>query len=89
VLHVDEISYEIPTVPPSLRAVALDWSRAAVGVDHAKCANDDCDNIICLDLLLCPGTVEQACPHHELLCDEHRSDCVDCRIDARAFIGGA
>ncbi|WP_109507312.1 hypothetical protein [Nocardioides speluncae] len=50
-------------------------------LDHAPCEGD-CGATICADDTLCPDTVEQACQHHELLCEDCRAACADCREDA-------
>lgn len=60
-----------------------------VVLDHAACEGLGCDRVICKCATgLCSGTTVQACPHHELLCDECRLHCPDCRIDY-ADDGGA
>lgn len=66
-------------------------ARAAAGhpyIDHATCEGLLCDTVICACPLsnagiTCPGTVEQACAHHSLLCSDcATTECTDCRIDA-------
>lgn len=68
------------------------WSKAKTIVDHAaEPDHGDCEGgcgrTICCCAgttadTVCVGTVEQACPHHWLLCGDCRlAECVDCRID--------
>lgn len=54
--------------------------------DHAECEHDGCETVVCCcdTEQPCPSTVEQACQHHELLCDVHRLDCTECLDDFRS-----
>lgn len=66
-------------------AMFVGWSQAAAGSsDHAVCQHEGCDLVLCRCpwATACLGTVDAGCGHTGGLCDEHRGDCVDCRIDA-------
>lgn len=76
----------------SLAQMLTAWSNAAAGVevlDHARCAGDDCDLLLCLcPTGPCTGHVARECPHLELLCGDCRlAGCVECRQDARDDAG--
>lgn len=79
-----------PAVVPSDNAqVFAAWSYAAAGLDHVQCAGEDCARVLCNcpGMKPCAGCTDQACTHHNLLCDEHRSECTDCRLDAQHDAG--
>lgn len=84
-------SMRLTLADESLAGVLGAWSAAAANVpipyllvDHATCETQDCTAVICACTDgPCPDTVEQACTHHQLLCDEHRLDCTGCLDDFR------
>lgn len=56
-------------------------------VDHVTCLAADCDRVLCYDPVdqPCPGTSRAGCPHlAEFFCDEHSSECHECRNDSAA-----
>lgn len=54
-----------------------------VELDHAPCEGD-CGATICACTVRCEGTVEQACRHHGVLCEECApGSCDECSDDYR------
>lgn len=81
----------------SLATTLAGWSTAAADhpyVDHAPCEGPGCGKTICCcpfseSGLPCPGAVDQWCGHHNMLCEDCRIECTDCRQDARDDAGVA
>lgn len=81
-----------------LRSVLAAWSAAAAGdlpdiadipvpfvlTDHGACDNPDCDRTVCMCSTPCPDLSERWCLHHNVLCDDCRLECPDCRDDYRS-----
>lgn len=82
-----------------LEQVITAWSIAAAGgylmsdpadipipyvvVDHGACDNPDCDAVVCMCTTPCAGLSERWCLHHNVLCEDCRLICPDCRDDYR------
>lgn len=59
-------------------------------IDHADCAADDCDQVIChcnysrAQAHECAGTTTLGCDHGEGLCWDCRGKCSECLAETRA-----
>lgn len=68
------------------------YTRPDTVVDHAPCEGGCGQTVCCCPTPtgqdVCPGTVEQACAHHGLLCTDCAVRvCMVCRADYRADAG--
>jgi hypothetical protein len=61
----------------------------ATEVDHELCRSGMCEKVLCYCRTedRCPGTVEPGCSHlGEYVCEDHRSECTDCRSESHSGI---
>lgn len=67
---------------------ALADNPVDLDLEHAGCDGTDCGRRLCLcEDALCPGHVQAACPHLNLLCDHCLGQCPECVVDGQHDAG--
>lgn len=84
--YADDLMDLADAVGVSSRALSIDELPIPflLVVDHASCEGGDCEATICAcsDGRTCRGALPQGCTHHLVLCEDCRTECTDCRLDA-------